>query len=123
MPHMNPRLQQCLGFIAWGALALLQIIWHAWLLPPTQTPVALALLTALVPLALPLIYWRRPPRALLVAGMVCLFYFCHGVAEAFAAPRERSFAWLEIVLAISVILACAHMPKHRRASGSNLSAP
>lgn len=123
MPHMNPALQQRLGFFAWGALALLQIVWHAWLMPPVGTPVALALLTALVPLALPLLYWRHPPRALLVAGMVCLFYFCHGVAEVFAAPRERTFAWIEIVLAIVVILACARMPKRRRASGSNLSAP
>ncbi|HEX7349181.1 MAG TPA: DUF2069 domain-containing protein [Rhodanobacteraceae bacterium] len=121
---MNPVLQQRLGFAAWGALALLQIVWHAWLLPPNGASVVPTLLVALVPLAIPLIYWRQPPRTLLVAGMVCLFYFCHGVAAAFAAPRERVFAWIEIVLAISVIVACAHMPKKRRhAGGSNLSAP
>lgn len=120
---MNPRLQQRIGFVAWGALALLQIVWHGWLLLPTLTPLAVALATALVPLAIPLLYWRRPSHALLVAGMISLFYFCHGVAEAFATPRGRGFALLEIALAVGVILACAHLPKRRRAPESKLPAP
>jgi uncharacterized membrane protein len=110
---MNVTLQRRIGFAAWGALALLQIVWHAWLLPPTRMPVAVALLIALLPLALPLLYWRAPARALLLAGMISLFYFCHGVAEAYAAPGERVFAGIEIVLAVIVILACARMPKRR----------
>jgi uncharacterized membrane protein len=52
--------------------------------------------------------------------MICLFYFCHGVAEAYAAPHERIFACIEIVLAVMVILACARMPKRRGAAGSKL---
>ena len=110
---MNVGVQRRIGFAAWAALALLQIAWHAWLLPPARMPVAVVLLIALLPLAIPLLYWRTPARALLLAGMICLFYFCHGVAEAYAAPRERLFAWIEIVLAMIVILACARMPKRR----------
>lgn len=110
---MNVTVQRRIGFAAWGALALLQVVWHAWLLPPTRMPVAVALLIALLPLALPLLYWRTPARALLLAGMISLFYFCHGVAEAYAAPGERVFAGIEIVLAVIVILACARMPKRR----------
>ncbi|HVX04640.1 MAG TPA: DUF2069 domain-containing protein [Rhodanobacteraceae bacterium] len=110
---MNAVLQRRVGFAAWAALALLQVAWHAWLLPPARMPVGAALLIALLPLAIPLLYWRTPPRALLLAGMVCLFYFCHGVAEAYAAPAERVFAGTEIVLAVIVILACARMPKRR----------
>ena len=110
---MNSAVQQRIGFAAWGALALLQIAWHAWLLPPARMPIAVALLIALLPLAVPLLYWRRPPRVLLLAGMICLFYFCHGVAEAYAAPAERVFACIEIVLAVIVILACARIPKRR----------
>jgi uncharacterized membrane protein len=117
---MNPLLQQRLGFMAWGALAALQIIWHAWLLPPAQTPVAATLAIALVPLAVPLLYWRQPARALLAAGIVCLFYFCHGVVAAWATPGERALACVEIVLAIGVILACAHLPKRRHNAGSKL---
>jgi uncharacterized membrane protein len=105
--------------LAWGALALLQIAWHAWWQP--ATPVGATLLIALVPLALPLLYWRRPARALLLAGMICLFYFCHGVAEAYSAPpRVRVFAAIEIILSVLVILASARLPKRRRNAGSNL---
>lgn len=117
---MNPLLQRRLGFAAWAALAVLQIVWHAWLLPPARMPIAVALVIALVPLAIPLWYWRKPDRALLLAGMIALFYFCHGVAEAWAAPRERVFAWVELLLAVALVLACAHLPKRRRASGSKL---
>lgn len=117
---MNPVLQQRLGLTAWGALAALQIVWHAWLLPPLQTPVAATLALALLPLAIPLLYWRHPARALLAAGIICLFYFCHGVVAAWAAPGERVLACIEIVLAVGVILACAHLPKRRQAAGSKL---
>jgi len=110
---MNVTVQRRVGFAAWGALALLQIVWHAWLLPATRMPISAALLIALLPLAIPLLYWRTPARALLLAGMICLFYFCHGVAEFYAAPAERVFAGIEIVLAVIVILACARMPKRR----------
>lgn len=117
---MNIVLQRRIGFAAWAALALLQIVWHAWLLPPAYMSIAVALVIALLPLAIPLVYWRTPARALLLAGMICLFYFCHGVAEAYAAPQERIFATIEIVLAVLVILASARMPKRRRVPESKL---
>jgi len=120
---VNIKLQQRIGFAAWAALALLQVIWHAWLLPPARMPVAVALLIALLPLAIPLLYWRTPSRALLLAGMICLFYFSHGVAEAWSAPGERVFAWVELILAVLVILACARKPKRRGAPGSKLPQP
>lgn len=110
---MNATLQQRVGCAAWGALALLQIVWYAWLLPPARMPIAVALLIALLPLAIPLLYWHTPPRALLLAGMISLFYFCHGVAEAWAAPRERVFAWIELLLAVIVILGSARKPRRR----------
>ncbi|MGH8183057.1 MAG: DUF2069 domain-containing protein [Rhodanobacteraceae bacterium] len=117
---MSTTLQRRIGFAAWAALALLQIVWHAWLLPPARTPLAATLVIGLLPLAIPLLYWRTPSRALLLAGMISLFYFCHGVVEAWAAPRERLFAWIEIVLAVAVILACARMPKRRKVAESKL---
>ncbi|HKZ10988.1 MAG TPA: DUF2069 domain-containing protein [Rhodanobacteraceae bacterium] len=110
---MTVTVQQRIGFAAWSALALLQVVWHAWLLPPARMPVAVALLIALPPLAVPLLYRRTPPRMLLLAGMICLFYFCHGVAEAWSAPGERVFAVIELALAVIVILSCARKPKRR----------
>ena len=110
---MNIRLMQRIGFAAWGAQATLQIAWHAWLLPPQRMPVAAALVIALLPLALPLLYWRTPPRALIAAGMVSLFYFCHGVAEAWASPAERVLACIEIALALVLIGSLMRKPRKR----------
>jgi uncharacterized membrane protein len=53
--------------------------------------------------------------------MASLFYFCHGVAEAWSAPNERVFASIELVLAVVVILACARKPKRRKPAESKLS--
>lgn len=112
---MSIRLMQRIGFAAWAALAVLQVVWHGWLLPPQTMPVAAALAIALVPLALPLAYWRQPARALLLAAMLGLFYFCHGVAEAWATPSERPFALAEITLAVVLVLSCARKPRRRKA--------
>lgn len=113
---MNILIMQRIGFGAWLAQGLLQIIWHAWLLPPQRMPVAVALLIALLPLALPLAYWRTPQRALIAAGMVSLFYFCHGVAEAWASPPERALAAVEIALALVLIGSLIRKPRKRAAS-------
>ena len=115
---MNIRLMQRIGFTAWIAQALLQIIWHAWLLPPQRMPIAVALVVALLPLALPLLYWRTPPRALLAAGMIALFYFCHGVAEAWSSPPERIPACVEIALALVLIGSLVRKPRKRAAKAA-----
>lgn len=117
---MNAKAQLRVGIAAWAALALLQVAWHAWLLPPERMPIAVVLAIGLLPLAIPLLYWHAPGRAVLVAGMVSLFYFCHGVAEAWAAPSERVLASIEIVLAVALILANARKPRRRRAVQTNL---
>lgn len=116
---MNVRLMQRIGFGAWIAQAALQILWHAWLLPPERMPVAVALVIALLPLALPLLYWRAPPRALIAAGMISLFYFCHGVAEAWASATERVPACIEVVLALVLIASLVRKPRKR--TGASVS--
>ncbi|HEY3521452.1 MAG TPA: DUF2069 domain-containing protein [Rhodanobacteraceae bacterium] len=113
---MNIRMMERIGFAAWIAQAILQVVWHAWWLPPQRMPIAVALSIALLPLALPLAYWRSPPRALIAAGMVSLFYFCHGVAEAWASPPERVPASLEIALALVLIGSLVRKPRRRAAS-------
>lgn len=115
---MNDRLAQRIGLAAWGALALLQIVWHAWLLPPVHTSVAATLAIALLPLALPLLYWRTPRRALLLVGMIGLFYFCHGIVAAWVAPHARALAWIEIALVVLLVLSQARMPKRRARRGA-----
>ena len=96
-------VEQKLGLAAWAGLAVLQLLWHGWLLPPQGMPVALVLAITLVPLLLPLAALRQPRRALLWAGILALFYFCHGVAEAWSSPVERALAVAEIVLTLLLI--------------------
>ena len=92
-----------IGLIAWALLLLLQLAWHGWLFPPQQLPRWLVLAFTVVPLLLPLFTIRDVRRALLWVGIVSLFYFCHGVAEAWSSPGERALALAEIVLTVGLI--------------------
>lgn len=91
------------GLFAWAALTVLQPLWHAWLAPPERLPVGLVLAVTVVPLLLPLTALRNPRRALLWVGILSLFYFCHGVSEAWSAPDTRALAIVEIVLTVLLI--------------------
>src|SRR5699024_4957258 len=93
------------GFVAWALLALLQVLWRGWWHPPMQGGAALAIGIAVIPLLLPLLAIRRPSRALLWAGIIALFYFCHGVSEAWTVPDERVPALLEAALCVVLIAA------------------
>jgi len=68
-----------------------------------------------VPLLLPLFAIRNVRRALLWVGILSLFYFCHGVAEAWSAPGERVLAWAEIVLTVGLIAVLGAGVKRRSA--------
>ena len=95
--------EQKLGLAAWAALVALQGIWHGWLLPPQSVPMMLVLAIAVIPLLLPVAALRNPRRALLWVGILALFYFCHGVAEAWSSPVERTLALVEIALTLLLI--------------------
>lgn len=92
-----------IGLAAWAALALLQVVWHGWLFPAQDMPSLLVLALTVIPLLLPLLTLRDVRRALLWVGILSLFYFCHGVSEAWSAPGQRWLAWLEIVLTLTLI--------------------
>lgn len=93
------------GRIAWFALIALQLAWHGWLSPPQAMPTWLLLAITVIPLLLPLLAIRDLRRALLWVGILSLFYFCHGVSEAWSAPGERWLAIIEIVLTLLLIAA------------------
>lgn len=102
---MSARLV-VLSLLAWAGLALLQLAWHGWLHPPVRVPIAVVLSIALLPLALPLLAWRRGPRRMLLwAGIAALAYFSHGVMEAWASPAVRGLAVLEALLAVVLVAA------------------
>lgn len=105
---MNPAGERMpgvyrLGLAAWAGLLLLQLAWHGWLAPPAHLSTGLVLAVTVVPLLLPLTALRNVRRALLWVGILSLFYFCHGVSEAWSSPETRVLALLEITLTVLLI--------------------
>ncbi len=84
-----------------GLIALL-LVWLGWLSPPQILPTAVAMFLMLVPLLFPLrgiLYGR--PYTFAWTGFLALFYFTHGVVEAYSTPADRWLALLEILLSIA----------------------
>jgi uncharacterized membrane protein len=102
------------GLIAWALLVVLQLAWHAWLVPAQSMPMPLLLAITVVPLLLPLLAIRDVRRALLWVGILSLFYFCHGVSEAWSSAGERWLAIAEIVLTVLLIAVLGAGVKRRQ---------
>jgi uncharacterized membrane protein len=107
-----------IGLVAWALLVVLQLAWHAWLFPPQSLPLTLVLALTVVPLLLPLLALRDVRRALLWVGILSLFYFCHGVSEAWSSAGERWLAIAEIVLTVLLIAALGAGVKRKPRSGN-----
>ncbi|MEO8802994.1 MAG: DUF2069 domain-containing protein [Rudaea sp.] len=102
------------GLAGMIGLVVLQVAWHAWLLPaPTQAQFNLTLLVAIVPL-IPGLWTSRHNlrRGVLMGGIVCLFYFCHGVSTAYADAQARWPALIETALSLIVIAALGWDARH-----------
>jgi uncharacterized membrane protein len=93
-----------LGFGALVALLILQVAWHGWWMPPAPAQFWPTLAVATVPL-LPGLWTAigNPRRGVLIGGIVCLFYFCHGVSTLYSDPVARLPAAAELALALLAI--------------------
>ncbi|HNV08674.1 MAG TPA: DUF2069 domain-containing protein [Dokdonella sp.] len=92
------------ALLAWFGLFVLHVIWHAWLAPPENGQIGLALAFTVLPLLLPLLAWRAGlGRMLLWLGILGLFYFCHGVVAAWGIPRIRLLALIEVGLCLFLV--------------------
>jgi uncharacterized membrane protein len=96
---MNPLR---IGFAALIALTLLEIAWHAWLVPADSIRPTL-FITALPAAFCVLLCSRNLRRGVLVGGMLSLLYFAHGVSSAYSEPNARLLALGEIALALIII--------------------
>ncbi|MDQ0010131.1 putative membrane protein [Luteibacter jiangsuensis] len=90
------------GLAAWAALLALQLLWYT-LYPPVSIPTWVAFALTVPPLLLPLLSLPNVTRALLWVGILALFYFCHGVSEAWSSTADRWLAVVEIVLTLLLI--------------------
>jgi uncharacterized membrane protein len=110
------------GVIVWLALILLQLAWYLWLAPPTGGSAGIALFLTLPPLLLPLLALRTHlRRALLWAGIVALFYFCHGIVAAWVIPATRVPALIEVLLCVVLIGTLGADIRHSKRTRENTS--
>jgi len=112
--------------LATFALLALQWLWSWSAGPHPQLPFWVLpgiLSLPLLPPAIAFLLGR--PRAPLWAGIVALFYFCHGVAE-LRVSRQAGWCWAEIVLSLVLVLAAgwpglaAKLARRRAAPPSNV---
>lgn len=97
------------------ALLALHALWHGWLHPPLRVPIWLPIALSWLPALPAVIAWLRgSPRAALWAGIAGLFYFSHGVMEAWAKPAAQLPAMAETALALTCILAAGWPGLRRR---------
>lgn len=97
------RRYAALGIVS---LLALQILWHGFLLPPEAAPrwLGTALLSLPVLPSAILLAMRRP-SAIFWGGVAALFYFSHGIAEAWADPPALPLGLLESGLSVWVVVA------------------
>ena len=92
-----------------GALFALSLLFSLWFHEDRHRIAALAVFTLPPLLLLVGLIFQSAKRASATAafwsGVFGLFWFSHGVMVAWGRPPERVFAWLEIALAIAIILA------------------
>jgi len=93
------------------AQLVLQIVWHAWLVPVSRPALALAVLPLLPGLWVCI---RNLPRGVLIGGIASLFYFCHGVAELLGTGASRLPAAAEVALAVAVVAALGWHTRQRK---------
>ena len=97
---LMPAIRLLYGLTLTGYMGTLGLLtaWYAWLDPSTHFPVAYALLVMLTPLLFALrgmLHGRR--YTVQWSGFLALFYFIHGVGEAYASETARYLGLLEIL--------------------------
>jgi uncharacterized membrane protein len=101
------RSQQVAVLLQVG-LCVLLAGWYGWLRPPATLQPAIAVGLMLLPSAPGLLLGAlRHRSAAFWCGVSCLFYFSHGVMEAWTLPSDRWLGAAEAVLASAVVVAAS----------------
>ena len=89
-------------------MLLLQLLWHGVLFPSTGAPAWLV--TTLFALPIVPATWllaKRHRHAPFWSAVAALFYFSHGLMEAWAVPQTRWLALAEAALALELVAAAS----------------
>ena len=88
---------QKIALTGYFANLVLLVAWYGWLAPAQLLPRSLVLLVLVSPMLVPLrglLHGR--PYTFAWSGFMALFYFTHGVVEAYSNPVARFYGVLEI---------------------------
>ena len=90
------------------AMIALQFFWHSFLLPPAlSSRWLIAGLFALPMLPAMILLLRKHRRAAFWGAVAALFYFSHGVMEAWANPPARLLAIAESALSVWLVVSAS----------------
>lgn len=95
---MSPNLYKHIALISYFALMATLIAWILYAPHSDNFPTASMLLIATVPLLFPLRgMLHGKPYTHAWISFLMLFYFSHGIGEAYSAEQLSLYAWLEII--------------------------
>jgi uncharacterized membrane protein len=98
---LKARLYHALTLFGYLGIMGLLVAWYGWLAPPQvfSAPVVIATLGLPLFLVLRGLLHARP-RSLAWSLFLSLFYFTHGIVEAYSESRARWLALAEVALAL-----------------------
>ena len=102
---MKTRLCYALTLLGYLGIMVLLVAWYGWLAPPQVFSPPVVILTLGLPLFLVLrglLHGR--PRAVAWSLFLSLFYFTHGIVEAYSNSAARWLALTEVALALCWII-------------------
>ncbi len=98
---MNRKFYYYMALFGFFGLFILLMLWNTILVPSKHMPVAIVLLLTVTPLLIPLMgMLNGNMKSCTWMCYLSLFYFTHGVAEAYTTPAEFYYAILEIIFSL-----------------------
>jgi uncharacterized membrane protein len=102
---LKARLCHALTLLGYLGIMALLIVWYGWLAPPQVFSAPVVILTLGLPLFLVLRgLLHARPRAVAWSLFLSLFYFTHGIVEAYSNSEARWLALTEVALALCWIV-------------------
>ncbi len=102
---MKARLSHALTLLGYLGILVLLVAWYGWLAPPRIFSAPVVIVTLGLPLFLPLrglLHGR--PYTVAWSLFLSLFYFTHGIVEAYSDSQARWLAVTEVALALCWIV-------------------
>lgn len=101
------KLARQVTLASWFGLFALTLSWVTMFAESPRIPVSLMLIVYVGPLLIPLRgLLNANIRAHIWTTLLVLFYFIHGIVEAWASPAERWLAVTEIIFSVTLFIGC-----------------